>query len=467
MDTEIRTISNTISDEKKIMEWYKQNNPELLNPLPITEKGIFDVIGIKTYADRVPGYIRHYPADFIVEEVPLDGRICMVEPTEQGKKISPSFPAHIGCNLVKVGISTYDALNLLAKVLGIKPGRITYAGLKDVNALTSQRIVFLDANAELFEKIKAIQYPNLFLTNFSVEQKGLSLGELKGNRFTIFLRTNGETDKQWLFKNLVKIKQRGFLNFYFTQRFGVPRFTSHILGKLILEKKYQETIFTFFTKPGLQETPLIKSKRKEAEKYFGDWKKMEEIFSELPFTFRNELQLLPYLKENPDDYLGALIFFKDQTKFWVYAYSSYLFNQVLSSTESNLPEKLPLLLSDHPEDREVYRSMLEKDGIINLYKSILPFRFLELARRFVKTRVLPDEISVKIVPEGVALSFILDKGAYATAFLSNFFEIKDGMPLPEWVSGKEYDTKKLLGIGSTEAVNKIFGENLSSRITLL
>ncbi len=451
--------------EQKVFEWYKNNKNESLIPPQITEEEIFSRIGIAIpNKSRPQGYLRLYPEDFIVEEVSQKKEISEIEPRK--KEIHPSYPFHFGCNLVKAGISTFDAQNLLANALEIKNGRITYAGLKDVNAITSQKIIFLDLNAEIFEKIKNVSFSNLFLTDFHLEKKSISPGGLYGNRFTILLRTKEGINEQNFSKHIAETKEKGFLNFYSTQRFGTPRFSSHILGKLILQGKFKETIFTFFTEPGLQEIPLIKEKRKEVKNCFGDWKKAEEIFSELPFTFRNELQLLSYLKENPKNFTGALIFLKDQTKFWMYAYSSYLFNKIISIEELDLPDELPLLLSNYQSDKNLYRLWLEKDEIGNFERNIYPFRFLKLTRRFVKTKLFPEKVLFKTVPSGVVLSFILEKGAYATTFLANFFEIKEGLPLPKWVKHEKYDTKKLLGTGSLEAVKENFGENILSPLVL-
>ena len=452
--------------EQKAFEYYKKTNPAALSPISFSEKEIFSRIGINiSFSHRYDGYIRFYPQDFIVEEVSINKKISEIEPKEN--IISSPEHFHLYCDLIKVGISTFDALNFLAENLEIKPKRIAYAGLKDDNAVTSQRFVFLDCNPALFEKIKKISSTDIFLSNFSIGQKNIWRGELFGNRFTIFVRTQEKVDEKIFSQKIEKIQNEGFLNFYQTQRFGYPRFLSHTLGKLILQGRYKETVFYFFTSSGLQEIGLIKEKRREAGNFFEDWEKMEEIFSELPFTFRKELELLSYLKKEPKDFISALIFFQDQTKFWVYAYASYLFNQILSLKGVNLPEEIPLLLSDDFRDQKIYKFKLGKDEIQNFQRNLKPFfRFLKLQRRFVKSRVLPQKVLFKIVPEGVVLSFALQKGVYATTFLMNFFEIQEGLPLPEWVKTQKYDTKKLLGIGSIEAVKNIFGEKISSPMVL-
>lgn len=454
-----------ITKERKALQWYKENKPEALAIPRLEKKEILTRIGINTsFPYHESGYIKLHPTDFIVEEITEKNEVSEIEPSQ--KEFSPSFPLNLGCSLVKTGISTFDAINILANSLQVKNGRITYAGIKDVNAVTSQKIVFQNINSDVLEQIKKISLPNIILTDFTSEKKGLSIGNLTGNRFTIFVRTKDKIDEKKLFQAIEKVKNEGFLNFYSVQRFGTPRFLSHFYGMLILQGKYEETIYSFFTKAGLQETPLLKEKRKNAEEVYGNWEKMEEIFAEFPFTFRNELQLLSYLKKEPENFIGALIFLKDQTKFWIYSYTSFLFNQIISQENADLPEKIPLALSYHPDDLAIYRFWLEHDGIGNFINNIRPFKFITADRRFVKTRIFPKNVLAKSAPEGIALSFALEKGVYATTFLENFFDIKEGLPLPEWVKTDESDAKKLLGIGSLEAVKDIFKKNVSSRAAL-
>lgn len=117
------------SKEQKIFEWYRNNKNESLIPSQVTEEEIFHRIGIAIPNESRPqGYLRLYPEDFIVEEVSQKKEISKIEPSK--KEIYPDYPFCLGCNLVKAGISTFDAQNLLANEFEIKPGRITYAGLK-------------------------------------------------------------------------------------------------------------------------------------------------------------------------------------------------------------------------------------------------------------------------------------------------------------------------------------------------
>ncbi len=450
-------ISELFKKEQEIFENYGKKVPELLISPPILEKDILSRIGIDiSFPPRPQGYIRFYPQDFIVEEISKTGIISEVE--LKNNEISPSFPFNLGFNLIKVGFPTLDSLNILAEALQIKIKRVTYSGLKDTDALTSQKIIIIDVGSDLFERIKKLSLSNISLTDFTIEKEFLSPGRLSGNRFFIFVRTKEKVEEKYLNLNLERIKKEGVLNFYFSQRFGEPRFINHILGKLIFQGKYREAVFNFLVNSGLSEIPLIKKKRGEVNNYFGNWREMKEIFLEFPFTFRNEILLLSFLENNPSDFIGALASIKDMTQIFIFAYSSYLFNKILSLSQKglNLHEEIPLLLSDNWRDWKVYEYWLLEDKTQDFLNNLNPFlRFFKLQRRFVKSRIFSEKVISKIFPEGTALSFILGKGSYATTFLSYLFEIKAASPVPEWISNNEYDIKKELRFGSLDNIKKI------------
>ncbi len=453
-------LRNLFEKEKPVFKRYKETNPELFIRSQISEGELFSKIGISVPSKSRPeGYIRLYFHDFIVEEVSVNQEISEIEPKDN-KDIPSSSLFTLYSDLVKVGISTSDAILSLAKKLGIKANKIGHSGLKDVRALTSQKIAFPNIDSEILGKIKELSPRNFFLTNFSYGRGSIQPGGLFGNRFTIFVRTKEKIEQKTISEKVERIQKEGFLNFYSVQRFGTPRFLSHFFGKLILQGKYEEAVFSFLFKPGLKETALIKKIREKAGES-RNWKQVEDIFKELPYTFRNELRIISYLKEHPRNFIGALFFLEDQTSLWVYAYTSYLFNLLLSlNKKMDLPDEIPLLLSNNPKDLDIYKFWLEKDNIKDFQKTLKPFSFIVLKRRLIKSRIFPQELQYKILPEGIIISFILKKGAYATTFLMNLFEVKKGLPRPEWVKTKEYDIKKELKIGSVEKAKEILGEDI-------
>src|SRR3954464_7679749 len=72
----------------------------------------------------IGGSIKQRPEDFFVQEIPL------YEPSGEGE--------HVYCEIQKVGIPTFEAVNRIAHTLGISVRDVGYAGLKDARAISRQ-----------------------------------------------------------------------------------------------------------------------------------------------------------------------------------------------------------------------------------------------------------------------------------------------------------------------------------------
>ena len=98
-----------------------------------------------------------------------------------------------------------------------------------------------------------------------------------------------------------------------------------------------------------------------------------------------------------------------------------------------------MLISPEPKDSLIYKKYLAEDGTENFLKNLLPLKITYLARRKVKARIFPENISFKVFPAGAVISFSLPKGAYATTFLANIFKLYEDEPIPAWVKDTEID----------------------------
>lgn len=451
--------------EQKRIEEYLAKDPDAFTPKRnFTYQQILEYIGITIDLGYLPqGYLNFYQQDFIVEEIGDDGHISSIE---LGKNTIPrSDPNNktLYADMIKVGISTLDAINNITQILNIPVTNITYAGIKDAMAITSQRIAIRDIDIKNLQDFKA---PGIILKNFKWGKGVMEKGALRGNRFTIIARTPftiGEGRLQQLLANV----QDGFYNFYYLQRFGSPRLLSHKLGKYILQNDYQIVIKIFMCDKGVQDVPFIKKIRRDAEERFGNWKYLADLFSELPYTFRLEKKLARYLTDNPNDFLGALKLVREQTTLWIYAYASYLFNRHLScliATKAEIPKELPLLLNPSHGSINFYVKELEKDGIRDIEKTLKKIMGYSpiSSKNTCLAKITPNIIKTKIIDRAVIFCFELPPASYATTFLTHFFSIYRGMPIPEWVDQTKYDSKKLLGLGSIQETEKILSDYIFS-----
>ena len=115
------------------------------------------------------GYLKLWPGDLIVEEVSPEGEIATVT---RENILTPetelSYAPTIYATLVKCGISTIEAIDDMVAQLGCERTAIGYAGIKDRDALTAQRISFRKVTPQ---KLKALTSPYFFLKDVT-EGKG-------------------------------------------------------------------------------------------------------------------------------------------------------------------------------------------------------------------------------------------------------------------------------------------------------
>jgi len=152
----------------------------------------------------ISGDFRSVPEDFIVEE--------QLGFTASGEG------EHAFLHIRKKGRNTEDIARLLARHAGITRKSVSYAGLKDRNAVTSQFFsVHLPGKQDPDWQVLAD--PALEFLSVNRHQKKLKRGALSRNNFCLIirrLRGNREAAEQ----RLEQIKQQGVPNYFAAQRFG-------------------------------------------------------------------------------------------------------------------------------------------------------------------------------------------------------------------------------------------------------
>ncbi len=139
--------------------------------------------------------------DFIVDEIPL---------YEAGKSGN-----YIHLLIKKVDMSTLELISILEEQT--KFNNISYAGLKDKYATTTQYIC-MPASFEKF--FKKFQHPQIEILGSFLSREKLNIGDLKGNRFKIRLHDVTPDAAAKMDKVLQEIIRQGVPNYFGYQRFG-------------------------------------------------------------------------------------------------------------------------------------------------------------------------------------------------------------------------------------------------------
>ena len=140
--------------------------------------------------------------------------------------------------LRKKGFRTVDVIDLLVKKYNIEIGDITYAGLKDEDAITLQYIAI---KGKKIDNCKEYSGAGQYELNYvGSSEYPIEIGKLQGNSFKLRLRNLDDS----VAKKIKNYEKHLFtiLNYFDVQRFGMPgkKHITHLIGKNIIENKYDE-----------------------------------------------------------------------------------------------------------------------------------------------------------------------------------------------------------------------------------
>ncbi|WP_191485427.1 tRNA pseudouridine(13) synthase TruD [Pseudomonas sp. FEN] len=164
-----------------------------------------ELLGPRAYGDVLGSAVLKATAeDFQVDEV-LD-----IPLTGEGE--------HLWLWVEKRGLNTEEAARRIAKAAGVPLRTVSYAGLKDRQALTRQWFsVQLPGKAD--PDLSAAQNDSLLILKTARHKRKLQRGAHAANGFTLRL-TQLNADKDALQQRLERIAEQGIPNYFGAQRFG-------------------------------------------------------------------------------------------------------------------------------------------------------------------------------------------------------------------------------------------------------
>jgi tRNA pseudouridine13 synthase len=403
-----------------------------------------------TTTKAIGGRIKQIPQDFIVEEIgdnystsvkylpdkkieELDWKTVF-----ENKKEGQDF---LLVDLEKINTSTTSAISQMSRFLRLSKKRISYAGLKDKRAITSQRISLYQPT---IDQISKFYYKNIKIYNPIWSDDKINIGDLKQNKFTIIIRKvcGDVQDLQDIVSNFInQVNEKSIINYFGEQRFGGLRQITHRVGKLFLERNYKEAIILYLTKSFDQENDDLKQARKELKTDLN----FRKHAAHFPARNGYENAMLNYLANNDTDFLGAIKVLPKSIQFlFIHAYQSYLFNELINLRLENkigldkivgdnvINNNIVLPLfgfnSSYTSGKggELERQLFSKENIdFDIFKnpdySVLSSKgdFRNIKTKIYELKLLDissDELNIDENKDfkTIKISFILDKGQYAT-----------------------------------------------------
>jgi tRNA pseudouridine13 synthase len=252
------------------------------------------------------GTIRQEAVDFRVEEIPL------YEPCGRGD--------HLYLEIEKCGLTTFDVLNKLARVLGCKERDLGYAGLKDARAVTRQMI---SVPLRQPEDVDALDLPGVRILSARLHTNKLRPGHLAGNRFRIRIHQPDPDALERAETILGVLEDLGVPNRFGSQRYGVLG-NSDRIGRAILRGDHETAVYEIVGDPKMITHPGWQ--RAAAAYRTGD---LAEAIGHFPRHCQNERRLVERLRASQDYRRAVFGMPRKLLRLYLSAYQSSLFDRLV------------------------------------------------------------------------------------------------------------------------------------------
>lgn len=250
--------------------------------------------------------LKQLPQDFRVEE------ITTVVPAKAGP-----FAFY---RLDKINWTTPDALNHVRRRWKIPFNRVSYGGLKDRHADTTQYLTIFHGPQRNFT------HPGISLTWLGQCPKAFTSNEITANRFVLTLRDLSASAVEKARAAVREIERVGVPNYFDDQRFGSVAHAGQFIAKEMVLGRYEAALKLALTANYEHDRASAKSEKAMLREVWGNWPKLK---SELPKGHARSL--VDYLVHHPTDFKGALERLRPELQsLYLSAYQSYIWNRMLA-----------------------------------------------------------------------------------------------------------------------------------------
>jgi tRNA pseudouridine13 synthase len=223
--------------------------------------------------------------------------------------------------LDKTGWTTPDALAAVRRIWQLDHRRVSYGGLKDRHAVTSQHVTVFRGPK------KNLTHERVTLTYLGQRAEPFTAADIRANRFALVLRAMSASDIERAEAALAEVADAGLPNYFDDQRFGSVGDAREFVAKEMVFGRFERALWLALAAPYEHDRAEAKREKETLRALWGKW---PECQAKLPKGHARSL--VSYLSAHPTDFKGAVARLRPELQgLYLAAYQSFLWNRVLAS----------------------------------------------------------------------------------------------------------------------------------------
>ncbi len=218
--------------------------------------------------------------------------------------------------MTKQKLSTFEAVEHIRRQFGLKPGAISFCGLKDKQGTTEQ-VVAVDGMDI------ALQEPRLRLKFLGRSDSPLSAENTASNRFAVTVRALRDEDLAQLNASVAEVKRLGVVNYFDSQRFGSLKHGQGFIAKDLLRGDFEAALRNYMAKPSDLDRSEDAKVKGFWQQNWGHWGRRSPFAASRKYD-----RILSALRAEPKNFVKAFLQIdRNYRALILFTYQSYLWNE--------------------------------------------------------------------------------------------------------------------------------------------
>ncbi len=254
--------------------------------------------------------LRRLPEDFRVDEL---------------TSVATGNGAFALYRLTKTSIGTPEAISAIVERWKVQRKRISYGGLKDRHAVTTQHLTIHNGPR------KALHQNSLELEYLGQVSKPFTPADFHGNRFQLVLRDMQDAEIQRAEAAVLQVQQTGLPNYFDDQRFGSLGVSGDWIARAWCLSDWERALWLALADPHVNDSSSEKKQKQILREMWGQWPECQQSLDR-----SHRRSIVTYLSDKAKvgrdpDFRGALARVSvDLRGLYLSAYQSALWNRWLT-----------------------------------------------------------------------------------------------------------------------------------------